>query len=63
MQDTIDWWRSMEEQNVYSYCLEVHEDGQLYMVTEYMNGYITIWAANATIENEGEVYFINLYED
>ena len=53
----------MEQENVYSYCLEVHEDGQLYMVTEYMNGYITIWAANATIENEGEVYFINLYED
>lgn len=53
---------SMEE-NVYSYCLEVHEDGNLYMVTEYMNGYITIWAANATIETEGEVYFINLYED
>ena len=54
---------SMEEENVYSYCLEVHEDGNLYMVTEYMNGYITIWAANATIECEGEVYFINLYED
>jgi hypothetical protein len=52
-----------EQENVYSYCLEVHEDGQLYMVTEYMNGYITIWAANATIETEGEVYFINLYED
>ena len=49
------------EENVYNYCLEVHEDGNLYMVTEYMNGYITIWAANATIETEGEVYFINLY--
>ena len=62
MQAITDWSRSMEE-NVYSYCLEVHEDGQLYMVTEYMNGYITIWPANATIETEGEVYFINLYED
>jgi len=51
------------EENVYNYCLEVHEDGNLYMVTEYMNGYITIWAANATIEADGEVYFINLYED
>jgi hypothetical protein len=50
------------EENVYSYCLEVHEDGQLYMVTEYNNGYITIYPANATIEDEGEVYFINLHE-
>ena len=50
------------EENVYSYCLEVHEDGQLYMVTEYNNGYITIWPANATIEDEGEEYFINLHE-
>tara|TARA_R110002153_G_C13190287_1_gene485965 strand:- start:669 stop:833 length:165 start_codon:yes stop_codon:yes gene_type:complete len=52
-----------EQENVYNYYLEVHEDGNLYMVTEYINGYITIWAANATIETEGEVYFINLYED
>jgi hypothetical protein len=51
-----------EQENVYSYCLEVHEDGNLYMVTEYNNGYITIWPANATIEDEGEVYFINLHE-
>ena len=41
------------EENVYNYCLEVHEDGNLYMVTEYINGYITIWAANATIEVAG----------
>ena len=54
---------SMEEENVYNYYLEVQEDGNLYMVTEYINGYITQWAANATIECEGEVYFINLYED
>ena len=46
-----------EQENVYNYYLEVHEDGNLYMVTEYINGYITIWAANATIETEGEVYF------
>jgi hypothetical protein len=51
------------EENVYNYYLEVQEDGNLYLVTEYANGYITEWSANATIECEGEVYFINLYED
>ena len=51
------------DENVYNYYLEVQEDGNLYLVTEYANGYITEWAANATIEDEGEVYFINLYED
>jgi len=54
---------SMEEENVYNYYLEIKEDGNLYMVTEYMNGYITEWTANATIEVNDEVYFINLYED
>ena len=51
------------EENVYSYCLEVHGYGQLYIVTEYMNGYIQTLPANANIETEGKGYIINLYED
>jgi len=55
---------SMEDQeNVYNYYLEVQEDGNLYLVTEYENGFISQWKANCTLEDEGEIYFINLYED
>ena len=50
------------EENVYNYYLEVQEDGNLYLVTEYNNGFISQWVANCTMEDEGEIYFINLYE-
>ena len=51
------------EESVYSYTLEVQEDGNLWSVTEYINGYTTMFPANATLEDEGEIYFIYLYED
>ena len=53
---------SMEE-NVYNAYLEVQEDGTLYWVTEYNNGFISQWVANSTMEIDDEIYFINLYED
>jgi hypothetical protein len=51
------------EENVYNYYLEVQEDGNLWAVTEYINGFMTQFPANATIEDEGIIYFIYLYED
>lgn len=51
------------EENVFNYFLEVQEDGQLYLVTEYANGYITQWKANCTMEVDDEIYFINLYDN
>ena len=53
---------SMEE-GVFNYYLEVQEDGNLYLVTEYANGWISQWSANCTVEIDDEIYFINLYED
>ena len=44
----------------YNYYLEIQEDGKLYAVTEYSNGFYTQWEANSTIEIEQIIYFINM---
>ena len=51
------------EENVYNAYLEVQEDGNLYWVTEYSNGWISQWTATSTIEIDNVIYFVNLYED
>lgn len=46
------------ENQLYNYYLEVQEDGNLYAVTEYANGYFTQWEVTSTIEIDNLIYFI-----
>ena len=44
----------------YNYYLEVQEDGNLYAVTEYSNGFSTQWQVTSTIEIDEVLYFVNI---
>jgi len=48
-----------EENESYSYYLEVAEDGKLYGVTEYET-LITTWEITASIEIDDIIYFISV---
>ena len=51
------------DEALYSYWLEVQEDGTLHACTEYLGGYYTQYEVNATIDIDNEVYFIRLYDN
>ena len=45
----------------YNYWLEIQEDGNLYAVTEYENGWCTQWEVTSTIEIDDNIYFIKTW--